>query len=209
MAPEVMCDAVNWNDWESSLKQADVYSLGLIFWEIVRRCKDFYSDGETVSDTVLPYQSELGLNPSMSEMSQHVIKEKRRPVFPAALQVADKSDTLLKNTIEECWDVEPEARLTALCVVKRMQEVRNIKSIACTSDSENETFVEFSSSLSVAMNTCDRGTNSMEEVPMENIYIYKCSRGLEATCSCSSEHQNEISTKERLIHDDCEGCTNC
>lgn len=50
----------------------------------------FFTDGETVSDTVLPYQSELGLNPSMSEMSQHVIKEKRRPVFPAALQVADK-----------------------------------------------------------------------------------------------------------------------
>ena len=43
MPPEVICDAVNWNDWESSLKQADVYSLGLIFWEIVRRCKAFYN----------------------------------------------------------------------------------------------------------------------------------------------------------------------
>ena len=43
MPPEVLCCKVNWNDWESSLKQADIYSLGLIFWEIVRKCADFYA----------------------------------------------------------------------------------------------------------------------------------------------------------------------
>ena len=50
----------------------------------------FFIDNDTVADTILPYQPELGLNPSMTEMMQHVIKEKRRPAFPVALQIADK-----------------------------------------------------------------------------------------------------------------------
>ena len=43
MAPEVLANAVNWNDQESALKQVDVYALGLVFWEIVTRCKNFYT----------------------------------------------------------------------------------------------------------------------------------------------------------------------
>ena len=42
MPPEVLQGEVNWNDWESALKQADVYSFGLVLWEIVRKCTDFY-----------------------------------------------------------------------------------------------------------------------------------------------------------------------
>ena len=37
MAPEVLEGKLNMNHFES-FKRADVYSLGLIFWEIARRC---------------------------------------------------------------------------------------------------------------------------------------------------------------------------
>ncbi len=30
---------------------------------------------------------------------------------------------LLSSTIEECWDHDPEARLTAQCVVERFSEI--------------------------------------------------------------------------------------
>lgn len=37
MAPEILDDAMNTNIFES-FKRADIYSLGLVYWEIARRC---------------------------------------------------------------------------------------------------------------------------------------------------------------------------
>lgn len=37
MAPEILEDAMNMNIFES-FKRADIYSLGLVYWEIARRC---------------------------------------------------------------------------------------------------------------------------------------------------------------------------
>lgn len=42
MAPEVLEGAVNLRDCEASLKQIDIYSLGLIFWELATRCSDLF-----------------------------------------------------------------------------------------------------------------------------------------------------------------------
>lgn len=37
MAPEVLDDTINMKHFES-FKRADIYALGLVFWEIARRC---------------------------------------------------------------------------------------------------------------------------------------------------------------------------
>ena len=42
MAPEVLEGAVNLRDCEASLKQIDMYALGLVLWEIGSRCSDLY-----------------------------------------------------------------------------------------------------------------------------------------------------------------------
>ncbi|CAG5128855.1 unnamed protein product, partial [Candidula unifasciata] len=42
MAPEVFDGAVNLRDCEASLKQIDVYALGLVIWEIASRCIELY-----------------------------------------------------------------------------------------------------------------------------------------------------------------------
>lgn len=42
MAPEVFDGAVNLRDCEASLKQIDIYSLGLVIWELAIRCVDLY-----------------------------------------------------------------------------------------------------------------------------------------------------------------------
>ena len=45
LAPEVLDHALDMNQGggrELSLKQIDVYAMGLIFWEISRRCRDLY-----------------------------------------------------------------------------------------------------------------------------------------------------------------------
>lgn len=39
MAPEILDETININTFES-FKRADIYSLGLVFWELARRCSD-------------------------------------------------------------------------------------------------------------------------------------------------------------------------
>lgn len=60
MAPEILEGAVNLRDCESSLKQIDVYALGLVLWELVSRCSDIYIPGTEVPAYKLPYESEIG-----------------------------------------------------------------------------------------------------------------------------------------------------
>jgi serine/threonine protein kinase len=49
LAPEVLDRALDMNQakGELSLKQIDVYAMGLIFWEISRRCRDLYQVRKT------------------------------------------------------------------------------------------------------------------------------------------------------------------
>ena len=69
----------------------------------------FFIDSDAVSEPTLPYQSELGVNPSITEITQHVIKEKRRPAFPAALQVADKVSLNVNDLFNfQGWPIENE-----------------------------------------------------------------------------------------------------
>ncbi len=42
LAPELLEGAVNLHDSESTFKQADIYALGLVLWEVAVRCKDLY-----------------------------------------------------------------------------------------------------------------------------------------------------------------------
>lgn len=59
MAPEVLEGSVNLRDCETALKQVDVYTLGLLYWETFMRCSDLFPGlGEHVHIfTVLPCHS--------------------------------------------------------------------------------------------------------------------------------------------------------
>ena len=56
MAPEILDDAMNTNIFES-FKRADIYSLGLVYWEIARRCS---IGGEVPFHTITESQIGLG-----------------------------------------------------------------------------------------------------------------------------------------------------
>lgn len=60
MAPEVLEGAVNLRDCESSLKQIDVYALGLVLWELASRCSDLYQSGAETPPYRLPFEAEVG-----------------------------------------------------------------------------------------------------------------------------------------------------
>lgn len=46
MAPEVLDGSILHRDWAASFKQADRYGLGLLFWELSRRCHDIVQPGK-------------------------------------------------------------------------------------------------------------------------------------------------------------------
>ncbi|XP_042902460.1 bone morphogenetic protein receptor type-2 isoform X2 [Parasteatoda tepidariorum] len=122
MAPEILEGAVNLRDCESSLKQTDVYALGLVMWEIATRCSDLYQ-GVEVPQYKLPYEAEVGNEPTMEQMQTLVVKHKSRPLFPDIWKTTNPAIRSLKETIEDCWDQDAEARLTALCVQERISEL--------------------------------------------------------------------------------------
>ncbi|KAK2905554.1 hypothetical protein Q8A73_009497 [Channa argus] len=125
MAPEVLGGALNLRDCEAALKQVDVYALGLLYWESFRRCSDLFP-GEAVPEYQLAFQAELGNHPSFEDMQILVAREKYRPRFPEAWK--DNSLVLrsLKETMEDCWDQDAEARLTAQCAEERLSELTQL-----------------------------------------------------------------------------------
>ncbi|KAL4635822.1 bone morphogenetic protein receptor type-2-like [Arapaima gigas] len=122
MAPEVLEGAVNLRDCESALKQVDMYALGLVYWETFMRCTDLFP-GETVPDYQMAFQTEAGNHPSFEDMQVLVSREKQRPKFPEAWKENSLAVRSLKETVEDCWDQDAEARLTAQCAEERMAEL--------------------------------------------------------------------------------------
>ncbi|KAG9355984.1 hypothetical protein JZ751_000828 [Albula glossodonta] len=77
MAPEVLDDSINMKHFES-FKRADIYAMGLVFWEIARRC----SIGGIHEDYQLPYYDLVQSDPSVEEMRKVVCDQKLRPNIP-------------------------------------------------------------------------------------------------------------------------------
>ncbi|KAL4228707.1 Bone morphogenetic protein receptor type-2 [Mactra antiquata] len=123
MAPELLDGAVNLRDCEASLKQIDMYAFGLVMWEISSRCSDLYQ-GCPMPEFTLPYSAELGSHPTFEEMQINVSRNKIRPKFPEVWKDYNQAIRALKETIEESWDHDAEARLTALCVEERVLEMK-------------------------------------------------------------------------------------
>lgn len=126
MAPEILEGAVNLRDCETALKQIDVYSLGLVLWELCVRCHDLYPHGQSPPAYKAPYEAEIGKNPTFEQMQVLVSKHKARPLFPPGWG-GGPAGKIARDTCEECWDHDAEARLTALCAEERIHELSNLR----------------------------------------------------------------------------------
>ncbi|XP_060063193.1 bone morphogenetic protein receptor type-2-like [Ylistrum balloti] len=125
MAPELLDGAANLRESESSLKQIDMYAFGLVMWEISSRCTDLFQ-GVPTPEYMLPFQKEAGNHPSFEEMQILVSRNKVRPKFPEVWKDYNQAIRALKETIEDCWDHDAEARLTAMCVEERISDLMTL-----------------------------------------------------------------------------------
>ncbi|XP_075593687.1 anti-Muellerian hormone type-2 receptor [Balearica regulorum gibbericeps] len=122
LAPEILDESLDLRAWGRALRQADVYALALLLWEILSRCQAL-SPGAPVPAFRLAYEAELGASPTGAELRRLAVEERRRPLIPPAWHRAPQPGGALPELLEDSWDPDPEARLSAERVLQRLQRL--------------------------------------------------------------------------------------
>ncbi|CAG0889733.1 unnamed protein product, partial [Darwinula stevensoni] len=117
MAPEVLEGAINFT--RDAFLRIDMYACGLVLWELLTRCSTI--EGQ-VMEYQLPFEEEVGPHPSLEEMQDAVVTRKIRPSIPDSA-APHMGLSILAETIEECWDADGEARISASCVLERILQM--------------------------------------------------------------------------------------
>ncbi|XP_068587951.1 bone morphogenetic protein receptor type-1A-like [Cebidichthys violaceus] len=124
MAPEVLDESLNKNHFQAYI-MADMYSYGLVIWEMARRCVT----GGIVEDYQLPYYEMVPSDPSYEDMLEVVCVKGLRPTVSNRWNSDECLRAMLK-LMSECWAHNPASRLTILRVKKtlaKMVESQDIK----------------------------------------------------------------------------------
>ncbi|XP_074081895.1 anti-Muellerian hormone type-2 receptor isoform X1 [Macrotis lagotis] len=125
MAPEILDKTLDLQDWGTALRRADIYSLSLLLWEMLSRCPDLWPDHRP-PPFQLAYEAELGISPTTCELWALAVAERRRPHIPSSWYHTIMEPGGLPELLEDCWDSDPEARLTAECVQHRLTRLMEI-----------------------------------------------------------------------------------
>ena len=127
MAPEVLEGAIHFT--RDAFLRIDIYAMSLVLWELVSRCaltldqvhqsRNDVGAGDLAPEAYVQPFHEAGDDTPMDIMQDIVVYRKQRPRFPPFCQY-NIILRALKDTIEECWDQDAEARLSASCIVERL-----------------------------------------------------------------------------------------
>ncbi|XP_008203921.2 activin receptor type-2A-like [Nasonia vitripennis] len=120
MAPEVLDGAINFT--KESFLAIDMYACSLVLWELASRC--VVKKGDTERSYRLPFEKEVGSRPTLADMVKCVSEKKIRPHIPETWR-EHWGLAAMCETMEECWDQDPEARLSASCVLDRISSLKN------------------------------------------------------------------------------------
>ncbi|XP_075991356.1 TGF-beta receptor type-1-like isoform X2 [Anticarsia gemmatalis] len=115
MAPEVLDETMDTRQFDP-YKRSDVYSFGLVLWEMARRC------GVMPDDYQPPYYDCVPPDPALEDMRRVVCTEKRRPNVPNRWH-SDPVLSAISKVMKECWYHNPAARLTALRIKKTLANI--------------------------------------------------------------------------------------
>lgn len=123
MAPEVLNETIERTKFEQ-FKMADMYSVGLVFWEMARRCITTVrgTKNTTCEEYALPYHDMVPSDPSFDDMIAVVCAKGIRPSVSVRWQ-DEEILLVLSRLMQECWHKNPAVRLTALRVKKTINLV--------------------------------------------------------------------------------------
>ena len=158
MAPEVLEGAINFS--RDAFLRIDMYACGLVLWEIATRCNLL----ETPTEYKLPFEAEASPHPSLEEISDLVVNRKVRPDLKKQWR-KHSGMSVLSETIEECWDHDAEARLSASCVVERLQLVRQVMAESVSHTINTNNTQEF---INNQINLSNTNPEQMRLIPINN-----------------------------------------
>ncbi|XP_057657135.1 activin receptor type-1 [Diorhabda carinulata] len=130
MSPEVLDETIRMDHFDS-FRRADVYALGLVFWEMCRRT---ISNG-IAEDYKPPFYDVVPSDPSFEDMRKVVCVDCQRPNLPNRWA----SDTLLagmSKLMKECWHQNPNVRLPALRIKKTLLKLASADTVIKMEDME-------------------------------------------------------------------------
>ncbi|XP_013785792.2 LOW QUALITY PROTEIN: activin receptor type-1-like, partial [Limulus polyphemus] len=117
MAPEVLDETLNTSVFES-YRRVDIYTFGLVIWEVCRKC---LSEG-IAEEYRPPFFDMVPSDPSFEDMKKVVCIDQQRPVIPNRWS-SDPILSAISKLMKECWHQNPSARLTALRVKKSLMKI--------------------------------------------------------------------------------------
>jgi hypothetical protein len=126
MAPEILSKKID-TRFLDAFQKAEIYSLALIFWELMRSCR--FEDDQTrvavQSDYKLPYYEYLsGTDPDEILMRQIVCEQRLRPGTSLLWRTNGVMREFCTLT-EELWGENPDSRLNALRIKKSLAKLKN------------------------------------------------------------------------------------
>jgi len=177
MAPEVLEGAINFS--RDAFLRIDMYACALVLWELASRCK--MTDNFQVFDYKLPFEAEEEeqnkMPNALNTMQDLVVTQKVKPKIQDSWRSQQKTK-ILCDTIEECWDQDAEARLSASCVGERVRQFRNLNSshpaqhqIISGNYGNGGNIIDSGVSVSGGSDNSDEtdNINSSDEIPMSEL----------------------------------------
>ena len=127
MAPEILNRTIDASNI-GAYQKADMYSLSLIFWELLRRCEftDPDNNRRVEFDYQLPYYEYADMNPDENHMRDIVCIKKLRPEMQTVWKNYNlESIKEFSSLIEELWHEQPDGRLKSLSVKKSLDKINS------------------------------------------------------------------------------------
>ncbi|XP_063723439.1 activin receptor type-1-like isoform X2 [Symsagittifera roscoffensis] len=130
MAPEVLEGAIIFT--AEAFLRIDVYAAALVLWELLS-CTNILEKRLYR----VPFEAELGPSPTAEQINVFVAERRLRPTIPPQC-IQHPMLSVVCETVEECWDQDCEARLSAVCVQQRLH--RLIQSLSSSSSPHSPSF---------------------------------------------------------------------
>jgi hypothetical protein len=71
----------------------------------------------------MPFEEEVGQNPSLEEMKEVVVDKCMRPTIKSSW-LNHHEIAKLVQTIEECWDIDLDARISSTLAASRIRKIK-------------------------------------------------------------------------------------
>ncbi|KAI6214814.1 TKL/STKR/TYPE2 protein kinase [Aphelenchoides besseyi] len=117
MSPEILEGATEFSGF--AFQQVDVYAASLVMWEILSRTRVPERPEEVVPEYMLPFEREIGKQPTLGRLRELVVLRKFRPLSRESLFENASLSRIIK-TMRDMWDSEPDGRITSSCARDRV-----------------------------------------------------------------------------------------